>query len=158
MDINFNVIMGEGNSKHNLAPETEKMVRKAFRRLMKKHEDELIDHLAQEMAELHKHSPMAQLARAAREGSHLFWAASAWAVVYAVARDVCNYQGSVADFERLVAQRWEMPKGFEHPCTPGRIQNTIDTTPYMRAHISRWEAQGAKRRVLAFLQFLQKTQ
>ena len=154
MNINNDMNMGDGH-KHDLDPETEKMVRNAFRRQMKKYEDELINNLALEYAALQQYSPMARLVRATREGSHLFWAASAWAVVYAVARDACGYKGSVADFERRVMQKWMMPQGFQFPCTPGRIQHTIDAHPYMRSHISRWEAQGAKRRELALLQFLQ---
>jgi hypothetical protein len=100
-----------------------------------------------------KGTPMQQLTRAVGEGSHLFWAASAWAVVYGVARDVCGYKGTVSDFERN-ASRLKMPANFSYPCTCNKVNRTICDHAYMRMHVNKWKEFGASDRVMALLDFL----
>ena len=81
------------------------------------------------------------------------WAASAWAVVYGVARDVCGYKGTVSDFERN-ASRLKMPANFDYPCTCNKVNRTICDHAYMRLHVNKWKEFGASDRELALLEFL----
>ena len=93
-----------------------------------------------------------RLSRATCEGRQLFWAASAWAVVYGVMRDCCGYEGSVSDFERKAAS---LPLGtFDFPCTSGKVQRTISNHPYMRLHVDKWKENGASMREIVLLGFL----
>ena len=137
----------------------QKLVSEMCKRLARQREQEMMEMLHQLM-ELSRTElpvdPMEQLTRAVSKGSGLFWAKAAWTVVYCVARDRCGYNGSVKDFERWAAEM-EMPKTFGFACTPGRIQATLDTHPYMREHVEEWASQGAKRRELVLLEFLLKT-
>lgn len=103
----------------------------------------------------HQGDVMKRLSKAVAEGSLLFWAASAWAVVYGVVRDHCGYEGSVSDFERK-AENMNLPQCFEHPCSAGKVQRTISNHPYMRLHIDKWKENGASTRVIVLMEFLRK--
>ena len=96
---------------------------------------------------------MQRLAKAVREGSSLFWAASAWAVAYGVARDCCGYEESVSDFERK-AMNLNMPINFAYECSVGKVQRTISNHPYMRLHIDKWKENGASIREIVLMEFL----
>ena len=96
---------------------------------------------------------MQRLAKAVYEGNSLFWAASAWAVVYGVARDCCGYEESVSDFERK-AMNLNMPMNFAYECSVGKVQRTISNHPYMRLHIDKWKENGASTREIILMQFL----
>ena len=96
-----------------------------------------------------------RLTKVVREGSVLFWAASAWAVVYCVARDCCGYEDSVSDFERK-AENMNLPMRFEYPCSAGKVQRTISNHPYMRLHIDKWKENGASVREIVLMEFLRK--
>lgn len=96
-----------------------------------------------------------RLTKAVREGSLLFWAASAWAVAYCVVRDCCGYEDSVSDFERK-AENMNLPMKFEHPCSAGKVQRTISNHPYMRLHIDKWKENGASLREIVLMEFLRK--
>lgn len=96
-----------------------------------------------------------RLTKAVREGRVLFWAASAWAVVYCVARDCCGYEESVSDFERK-AENMNLPMRFEYPCSTGKVQRTISNHPYMRLHIDKWRENGASPREIVLMEFLRK--
>jgi hypothetical protein len=87
------------------------------------------------------------------DGSHLFWAASAWAVVYGVVRDCHGYEGSVIDFERK-AIALDLPPTFDHCCSVGKVQRTISNHPYMRLHIDKWKENGASVREIVLMDFL----
>ena len=91
--------------------------------------------------------------RAVKEGSHLFWAGSSWAVVYCYLRDCHGYEGSVSEFERM-AENLILPMKFQHECTPGRVQRTISNHPYMRLHIDKWRENGASVREIVLAEFL----
>ena len=91
--------------------------------------------------------------KAVADGSHLFWAASAWAVVYGVVRDCHGYEGSVIDFERK-AIALDLPPTFDHCCSVGKVQRTISNHPYMRLHIDKWKENGASVREIVLMDFL----
>lgn len=94
-----------------------------------------------------------RLAKAVGEGSHLFWAASSWAVAYAVLRDCHGYEGSVSDFERK-AVNLSLPMNFSYECSIGKVQRTISNHPYMRLHIDKWKENGASTREIVLMGFL----
>ena len=96
-----------------------------------------------------------RLAKAVREGSLLFWAASAWAVAYCVVRDCCNYEDTVSDFERK-AINMDLPARFDYPCSVGKVQRTISNHRYMRLHIDKWKENGASTREIVLMEFLRK--
>ena len=96
---------------------------------------------------------MERVQKAVRECTHLFWAGSSWAVVYCVMRDCYGYEGSVSEFERS-ARNLSMPMGFEHECSPDKVQRTISNHPYMRVHVDKWEGMGASTREVVLMKFL----
>ena len=96
-----------------------------------------------------------RLTKTVGEARVLFWAASAWAVVYCVARDCCSYEDSVSDFERK-AVNMNLPMKFEYPCSEGKVQRTISNHPYMRLHIDKWKENGASLREIVLMEFLRK--
>ena len=96
-----------------------------------------------------------RLKKAVSEGSHLFWAASAWAVAYCVVRDCYGYSDNVSDFERK-AENLILPMRFEYPCSAGKVQRTISNHPYMRLHIDKWKENGASPREIVLMEFLRK--
>ena len=98
---------------------------------------------------------MQRLAKAARDGCHLFWAASAWAVAYGVVRDCCGYDGSMKEFERN-AMNMILPATFKYECTMGTVQRTISNHPYMRLHVDKWRENGASIREVVLAEFLKK--
>ena len=96
-----------------------------------------------------------RLTEAVIQCSHLFWAASAWAVVFGVLRDCCGKPGNMQEFERS-AMRLQLPAGFKHPCSIGTVQRTISNHEYMRKSIDKWEEQGAADRELKLMTVLIK--
>lgn len=75
--------------------------------------------------------------------------------IVGVARDYCDYKGTVSEFERS-AMTLKVPSGFEHKCTEGKVQRTISNHPYMRLHIDKWRENGASAREIILLEFLKK--
>lgn len=71
------------------------------------------------------------------------WGSSAYAVAFCVCRDLCGWDDNASLFERLMAL-----EGIEFP--QGTINAAISRNPYMRLHVSKWEDNGAKERVLKF--------
>ena len=100
-------------------------------------------------------SVMQRLTKAVAEGQHLFWAASAWAVAYAVVRDCCDYEDSVSDFERR-ASNLLLPENFDYGCSMGKVQRTISNHPYMRLHIDKWKENGASTREVVLMSYLKE--
>ena len=96
-----------------------------------------------------------RLAEAVAQGSSLFWAASAWAVVYGVMRDCCDCQCSVAQFERKV-QAHSLPASFEFACRKGSVQRTLSNHTYMYFPVDKWAEQGASKRELALMAFMKE--
>ena len=105
--------------------------------------------------QLEKKNVMARLPEVVVQGGGLFWAASAWAVVYGVLRDNYGYDKPVAEFERM-AQAFKLPATFKFVCGEGSVQRTISNHEYMRMSIDKWEEQGAADRELKLLAFLLK--
>ena len=117
---------------------------------------ECMDILNRSLAKKHQEGDvMLRLAKAAREGCHLFWAASAWAVAYCVVRDYCHYEGSMKEFERN-AMNMVLPVAFKYECTKGTVQRTISNHPYMRLHVDKWKENGASIREIILAEFLKK--
>ena len=96
-----------------------------------------------------------RLTMAVREGFHLFWAASAWAVAYCVVRDCLDYEDSMKEFERKT-MNMPLPMSFKFVCTMGTVQRTISNHPYMRKPIDKWKDNGASTREIVLVEFLKK--
>ncbi len=94
-----------------------------------------------------------RLENAVKEGGHLFWAASSWAVAYGVVRDCCGYEGNMTEFERK-AMNLTLPMSFKFVCTMGTVQRAISNHPYMRLHIDKWKENGASQREIILKNFL----
>lgn len=143
-----------------LTPEQEPRITGVVRRIVKG-----IPHLSYRecMAIVNRHKKQqaeagdvfTRVKKAVTEGSLLFWASSAWAVVYCVARDCSGYEGSMKEFEEK-AMNLALPKTFEHECTRGAVQRTISNHPYMRLHIDKWKDNGASLRETVLKEFLRK--
>ena len=96
-----------------------------------------------------------RLSKTVKEGFHLFWAASAWAVAFCVVRDYLDYEGSMKEFERK-AMNMDLPMSFKYECTAGTVQRTVSNHPYMRLHIDKWRENGASSREIVLVEFLKK--
>ena len=96
---------------------------------------------------------MQRLCEAVKEGCHLFWASSAWAVAYGVVRDVCGFEDSMTGFERKV-RGLSLPASFKYTCTPSTVQRTMSNHSYMRLHIDKWREMGASPREVVLMEFL----
>jgi SOS-response transcriptional repressor LexA len=96
-----------------------------------------------------------RLTKAVGEGYHLFWAASAWAVAFCVARDCQGYEGGMKEFERR-AMNMNLPMRFKFECTMGTVQRTISNHPYMRMPIDKWKENGGSVREIVLVEFLKK--
>lgn len=96
-----------------------------------------------------------RLSKAVGEGYHLFWAASAWAVAFCVARDCQGYEGGMKEFERR-AMNMNLPMRFKFECTMGTVQRTISNHPYMRMPIDKWKENGGSVREIVLVEFLKK--
>ena len=117
---------------------------------------ECIDILDRAKAQKQKEgNVMQRLEKAVRDGCHLFWAASAWAVAYGVVRDCCGYDGSMKEFERN-AMNMMVTATFKYECTMGTVQRTISNHPYMRLHVDKWRENGASIREVVLAEFLKK--
>ncbi len=143
-----------------LTPEQEPRITGVVRRIVKG-----IPHLSYRecMAIVNRHKKQqaeagdvfTRVKKAVTEGSLLFWASSAWAVVYCVARDCCGYEGTVSEFERK-AETMNLPMRFDYPCSEGKVQRTISNHPYMRLHIDKWKENEASIREIVLMEFLRK--
>lgn len=71
------------------------------------------------------------------------YAQAALAVAFAVCRDVCNWEMGQSEFERKLEVM-----GID--CKKGTIANTLRNNPYMREHVDKWAAFGAKGDVLKY--------
>lgn len=65
-----------------------------------------------------------------------FWSDSSLAVIFCVCRDYYGYANSMSQFER------------DFQCSEGLLSNAFRNNPYMRLHISKWEQNGVKARVM----------
>ena len=65
-----------------------------------------------------------------------FWGDSSMAVIFCVCRDSYGYGDNMSQFER------------DFHCQAGVLSNAFRNNPYMRLNISKWEQNGAKKRVL----------
>ena len=89
-----------------------------------------------------------QLAHAIEACSDLFWAQSAWGVIYCVCRDYLGMNYNMAEFERYVNDRLPFAVPPSYLCPEETISKAIRTSKYMELHIDKWEGNGAKERVL----------
>ena len=87
------------------------------------------------------------LSRAISEVQPFFWGISSYAVLFCVCRDCFNYPDNMSQFERELANLSYLvnPK---YLCSEGTISNTLKANPYMKLPVDKWEANGAKERVL----------
>lgn len=88
------------------------------------------------------------VAVAAKACSALIWGPAAMAVIYGVSRDIFHLQENATDFEKAMTLR-------QLNCPPGTISNTFRHNPYMKSHVSRWAALGAKSRVIKLMDMFQ---
>jgi len=87
------------------------------------------------------------LSKAISEVQPFFWGISSYAVLFCVCRDCFNYPDNMSQFERELANLSYLvnPK---YLCSEGTISNTLKANPYMKLPVDKWEANGAKERVL----------
>ena len=69
-----------------------------------------------------------------------FWRDSSMAVIFCVCRDCYDYANNMSQFER------------DFHCQEGLLSNTLRNNPYMRLHVSKWEQNGVKDRVLRLVE------
>lgn len=81
------------------------------------------------------------IAVAVRKCSPMMYADAAMMVVFAVCRDVCHWSVNQSDFERMMTL-----EGLT--CKPGTLSNALRNNPYMRDHITKWAALGARSEVI----------
>lgn len=89
----------------------------------------------------------AQVANAIVQSQSLFWAQSAWAVVYCVCRDHLGMADNMTEFERYI-KSLPFTQKLSYECPDGTIQSTLKNNTYMRYPIAKWAENGAKERVL----------
>jgi len=87
------------------------------------------------------------LSRAISEVQPFFWGISSYAVLFCVCRDCFNYPDNMSQFERDMASL-SFLVGPKYLCSEGTISNTLKANPYMKLPVDKWEANGAKERVL----------
>ena len=87
------------------------------------------------------------LSRAISEVQPFFWGISSYAVLFCVCRDCFNYPDNMSQFERDMASL-SFLVGPKYLCSEGTISNTLKANPYMKLPVDKWEANGAKGRVL----------
>ena len=97
----------------------------------------------------HESAPVTneQVADAIMQSQSLFWAQSAWAVVYCVCRDHLGMADNMTEFERYI-KALPFTKKLSYECPEGTIQKTLNNNTYMRYPISKWAENGAKERAL----------
>ena len=94
-----------------------------------------------------------QVADAIVKSQPLFWAQSAWAVVYCVCRDHLGMAENMTEFERYI-KSLPFTQKLSYECPEGTIQSTLKNNPYMRYPISKWAENGAKERALLLVENL----
>ena len=88
-----------------------------------------------------------QVANAIMQSQSLFWAQSAWAVVFCVCRDYLGMADNMTEFERYV-KTLPFTQQLSYDCPEGTIQSTLKNNPYMRFPISKWQENGGKERAV----------
>lgn len=96
-----------------------------------------------------------RLIAVALQSPSLFWAASAWTVVYCYARDHLSPLLSMAEFERMASRSCQSVR-FPYPCKEGVVRNTLRHNGYMTDKISNWKEDKKNKRVFILLRELRK--
>jgi len=124
--------------------------------LVRKYQEELIEYFEHRGEQNHPSTDLTEkLAKAVLSCADHFWANSSWAVLFCVCRDCCDYQGSMADFERLIGGL-PLNGSLPYPCPEGTIQKTVSNNAYMKKHITKWQQSGAKERALLLSELLEE--
>lgn len=124
--------------------------------LIRKYHEELIKHFEHRGEQDNLSADFSEkLAKAVKSCAGYFWANSSWAVLFCVCRDRLAYKGSMADFERLIGGI-PLNRPLPYPCPEGTIQKTISNHSYMKKHITKWQQEGAKERVLLLAKRLEE--
>lgn len=88
-----------------------------------------------------------QVAEAIMQSQSLFWAQSAWAVVFCVCRDCLGMADNMTEFEHYVGTL-PFAGNPDYDCPEGTVQKALCNNPYMRKPISKWRENGARQRAL----------
>lgn len=88
-----------------------------------------------------------QVADAIEKSQSLFWAQSAWAVVFCVCRDYLGMTDNMTEFERYV-KKLPFTRQLPYGCPEGTIQTTLKNNPYMKLSIDKWQNNGGKERAV----------
>lgn len=91
---------------------------------------------------------MTEVATAARACSDQMWGPASLAVIFGISRDLYHLQENATDYEKAMSMQ-------QLNCPPGTIANTFRHNPYLKAHVSRWIALGAKSRVIKLMEKFQ---
>lgn len=109
-----------------------------------------------EMASAKEEKPQVtdmQIANAIVENQSMFWAQSAWAVVFCVCRDYLGMSDNMTEFERYI-KGLPFTQQLAYECPDGTIQKALGNNPYMKLPIEKWKANGGKERALVLAQKL----
>jgi len=91
-----------------------------------------------------------RLARAIENSQEMFWANSAYAVVYCLCRDDFGWNMSQTAFEQRVEQL-PYQKKRDYKCPKGTIANAMSDNAVYRLPCGRWQQAGAPQRVMKLL-------
>ena len=88
-----------------------------------------------------------QMINAIEKHQSMFWAQSAWAVVFCVCRDHLGMADNMSEFERYI-KGLPFTRQLSYECPDGTVQKALGNNPYMKMPIQKWKAKGGKERAL----------
>ena len=88
-----------------------------------------------------------QIANAIQKNQTMFWAQSAWAVLFCVCRDHLGMTHNMTEMEHYI-KGLPFTQALAYECPEGTIQKTLANNPYMKLPINKWKANGGKERAI----------
>ena len=86
-----------------------------------------------------------KLGRAIKAVQEDLWAKSSYGIIFSAARDACNSDYTMRQFEDDVQALSEELK-LDYNCPRGTLATTFCRNRYLKTHIDKWPAKGVKRR------------
>lgn len=97
------------------------------------------------------HTPdMQTVAEALKRCKPFMWGHAAMATVFGVCRDEYNIADNMSLFEQQLQE-------LKLDCPTGTIANAMKNNPYLKLPLSKWQANGAKERVMALVEEFKKS-
>ena len=88
-----------------------------------------------------------QMANAIQKNQAMFWAQSAWAVLFCVCRDHLGMTHTMTEMEHYI-KGLPFTQALAFECPEGTIQKTLSNNTYMKLPIDKWKANGGKERAI----------